>query len=261
MLALISPAKKMDFESQWDQDEYTHHNFMEHSQELVNTLQELSQAKIQSLMKLSDNLGELNYNRYKRFSAPFTPDNARPAALAFRGDTYVGLDADTLSKDDLKYAQDHLGILSGLYGVLRPLDLIQAYRLEMGTKLSNNRGEDLYDFWGDTLTKACNDRVKDHKDKTIISLASNEYIKSVKPKGLENAFITCHFKELKDGVPKTIGLFAKRARGAMARYIIQNRAETPSDLKRFKEDGYKFMQEMSDDENYVFLRATELQDA
>ena len=131
---------------------------------------------------------------------------------------------------------------------------MQAYRLEMGTKLNNKRGEDLYDFWGDALTNACEKAVKTHKDKSIISLASNEYIKAVKPKELNVPFITCHFKELKNGTPKTIGLFAKRARGAMARYIIQNRVETPTGLKKFKEDGYGFMAELSDDENYVFLR-------
>jgi len=254
MLALISPAKKMDFESDWNKDQYTQPDFLAETQELVDTAKALSQSSLQTLMKLSDKLGELNYNRYQRFATPFTPDNARPAVAAFRGDTYVGLDADSLSPDDLAYAQNHLGILSGLYGMLRPLDLIQAYRLEMGTKLTNPRGEDLYDFWGDRLTEACNDTVKDHKDKTIISLASNEYIKAVKPKGLNSPFITCHFKELKDGTPKTIGLFAKRARGAMARFIIQNRVEAPNGLKAFADDGYQFADTLSDEGNYVFMR-------
>lgn len=254
MLALISPSKKLDFESAWDTSAYTQSDFSDHTQELVDTAKTLSQAKIQSLMKLSDKLGALNYNRYQRYAMPFTPDNAKPAAYMFRGDTYVGLDADTLSVDDIDFAQGHLRILSGLYGLLRPLDLMQPYRLEMGTKLYNPRGEDLYDFWGDILTVACNDALKSHKDNSVISLASNEYIKSIKPKQLDGAFITCHFKEMKDSVPKTIGIFAKRARGMMARYMIQNRIETPSALKGFNQDGYEFIAALSDDTNYTFLR-------
>ena len=254
MLALISPAKKMDFESSCVVKKSTQPRFIDETETLVKIAKKLSSRDLQNLMKISEKLGALNHQRFQRFATPFTNDNARPAVLAFRGDTYVGLDADSLTMDDLSYAQKHLGILSGLYGVLRPLDLMQAYRLEMGTKLNNSHGEDLYDFWGDALTKACEKAVKNHKDKSIISLASNEYIKAVKPKNLNVSFITCHFKELKNGTPKTIGLFAKRARGAMARYIIQNRVETPTGLKKFKEDGYGFMAELSNDENYVFLR-------
>ena len=254
MFALISPAKKLDFDSECAIKKCTQPYFLDDTQELIKVTKKLSSQDLQNLMKISDKLGTLNHNRFQRFSTPFTNDNARPAVTAFRGDTYVGLDADSLTMDDLSYAQKHLGILSGLYGLLRPLDLMQAYRLEMGTKLNNKRGEDLYDFWGDALTNACEKAVKTHKDKSIISLASNEYIKAVKPKELNVPFITCHFKELKNGTPKTIGLFAKRARGAMARYIIQNRVETPTGLKKFKEDGYGFMAELSDDENYVFLR-------
>ena len=254
MLALISPAKKMDFESEWELNQYTQPDFLGYSQELVDTLKQLSPSRLQSLMKLSDKLGDLNYRRYQRFSVPFTTENARPAITAFRGDTYVGLDADSLSANDTLYAQEHLRILSGLYGLLRPLDLIQAYRLEMGTRLSNLRGENLYDFWGSVLTKSCNDIVQGHKDKTIISLASNEYIKAIKKDELNGKFMTCHFKELKDGEPKTIGLFAKRARGMMARFIIQNRIETPEGLKGFDIDGYEFTSLLSDESNYVFLR-------
>lgn len=254
MLALISPAKKLDFDSDCKVKNCTQPSFLNDTKKLVSTAKKLSSADLQKLMKISEKLGDLNHDRFQRFSTPFTQKNSRPAVMAFRGDTYVGLDADNLSSDDLFYAQDHLGILSGLYGVLRPLDLMQAYRLEMGTKLGNPRGEDLYDFWGDMIAKACNDAVKTHKDPTIISLASNEYIKVVKPKALEVPFITCHFKELKAGQPKTIGLFAKRARGAMARYIIQNRIETPKGLKTFKEDGYKFVSDLSDEQNYTFLR-------
>lgn len=254
MLALISPAKKMDFESEWCVENCTQPSFLNDSQELVDTVKQLSQSQLQTMMKLSDKLGALNYNRYQRYTTPFTQDNARPAVTAFRGDTYVGLDADTLSPDDLGYAQNHLGMLSGLYGLLRPFDLMQAYRLEMGTKLNNQRGKDLYAFWGDLLAEACNDRVREHKHKTIISLASNEYIKAIKQDKLESDFVTCHFKELKEDTPKTIGLFAKRARGMMARFIIQNRVETPDGLKEFDADGYGFMPSLSDKQNYVFLR-------
>jgi len=254
MLALVSPAKKLDFESEWLGDEHSQPSLLEHSSELVGVLKSYSKIKLQSLMKLPDKLGELNQARFQRFSAPFTTANSRPAIKAFKGDTYIGLDAETLSDEDLDFAQDHLGILSGLYGLLRPMDLMQAYRLEMGTKRHNDRGEDLYDFWGDVITESVNEAVKSHKNQSVICLASNEYIKSVKIKNLVGEFITCHFKEVRDGVPKVLGLYAKRARGAMARYIIQNCIEEPKALKSFNNDGYQFAAALSDDSNYVFLR-------
>jgi len=254
MLALISPAKKLDYKTDVPVQKHTQCAFLDETQTLVDILKDKSKSDIQNLMHLSDKLGQLNYDRYQTYQTPFTPDNARQAAYAFSGDTYVGLDAYTLSADDMDYAQDHLGLLSGLYGLLRPLDLMQPYRLEMGTKLNNERGEDLYDFWGDMIAKACNATTKNHKDRSIISLASNEYIKSVKPKNLDGDFITCHFKEMKNGAPKTIGLFAKRARGMMARYIITNRIETTSGLKGFDSDGYTFQESLSDDTNLTFLR-------
>jgi len=258
MLALISPAKKLDFECDWNVAKPTKPDLLKESKVLVDAVRELSKKKLQTLMKLSNPLAELNYNRFQDFATPFTVANARPAVTAFRGDTYVGLDADTLKAKDLEYAQKHLYILSGLYGLLRPLDLIQAYRLEMGTKLKNPRGKDLYDFWGGLITDAVNNAVSDdktHKDKTIVSLASNEYIKALKPKDLKGAFVTCHFKEGKGTDAKVVGLFAKRARGMMARYIIQNRIESPKGLKDFNADGYKFVSSLSDDGNYVFTRS------
>ncbi len=258
MLALVSPAKKLDFEGEWNAPNLTQPDFLDHTQELVDTAKALSKDEIQSLMKLSDKLGELNYARYQQFSTPFAPDNAKPAVYTFRGDTYVGLDADSLSDDELTFAQEHFRMLSGLYGMLRPLDLMQPYRLEMGTKLSNARGEDLYDFWGDILTSACNDATKGHKNRAVICLASNEYIKAVQPKGLEGDFITCHFKDVKNGAAKVIGLFAKRARGSMARYMIQNRIEEPEGLKSFDTDGYVYQDNESDDRNYVFIRNQEI---
>lgn len=254
MLALVSPAKKLDFESEWLGGKHSQPALLGKSQKLVAILKKKSESEIRSLMSLSEKLGKLNFDRYQSFSTPFTPANARPAVLAFRGDTYIGLDADSLSADDLDFAQEHLSLLSGLYGLLRPLDLIQPYRLEMGTKLGNPKGEDLYDFWGDILTKTCNENTKNHKDRTVICLASNEYIKAIKPKNLEGNFVTCHFKEIKNGAPKAIGLFAKRARGAMARYMIQNRIETPKKLQDFNLDGYKFAPDLSDETNYTFTR-------
>jgi len=255
MLALVSPAKKLDFESEWSASRPpTQLQFAQEVQELVTVLQAKSQSDIQGLMKLSDALGALNYQRYQQFSAHFGPDNAKPAIYSFRGDTYVGLDADSLTDDDIDFAGLHFRMLSGLYGLLRPMDLMQPYRLEMGTKLSNARGGNLYDFWGDKITNACNDATQGHKNRSVINLASNEYIKSVQPQKLEGDFITCHFKEVKDGVPKVIGLFAKRARGAMARYMIQNRIEEPEGLQSFDLDGYKFFADLSDAQNFVFVR-------
>ncbi len=257
MLALVSPAKKLDFESTWDASNLSQPDFMDDTQELVDTLKALPKERLQGLMKLSEKLGELNHARYQNFCAPFAPDNAKPAIYSFRGDTYVGLDADSLSDENITFAQEHFRMLSGLYGMLRPLDLMQPYRLEMGTKLHNNRGENLYDFWGNKLTQSCNDITKSHKNNSVICLASNEYIKAIQVKDLDGDFITCHFKEVKNGTAKVIGLFAKRARGSMARYIIQNKIEEPADLKNFTEDGYVFVAEQSNENNYVFLRDQE----
>jgi len=256
MLILISPAKKLDFETPAKFDDFSKPQFQSQSQELVKIAKKLNKADLARLMKLSDKLAELNYVRYQSFEKEFTPENSKQAAYAFRGDTYVGLDADTLSKDDLDYAQGHLRILSGLYGMLRPLDLMQPYRLEMGTKFSNPKGEDLYDFWHDTLTTAVNDDTREHACPSVINLASNEYIKAIDKKSLEPSFITPHFKEIKDGTPKVIGLFAKRARGMMARYIIQNRIENIDDLKNFTDGGYAYQADLSTDTDLVFTRAS-----
>ncbi|TVQ84540.1 MAG: peroxide stress protein YaaA [Micavibrio sp.] len=254
MLVLISPAKKLDFENAAPCKDFTKPRFQKQTGELVTLAKKLSCADLAQLMRLSDKLAELNYVRYQSFQPEFTPDNAKQALFAFRGDTYVGLDADSLSQDDLKYAQDHLRILSGLYGTLRPLDLMQPYRLEMGTKFKNPKGEDLYDFWQGLLTDAVNDDVAAHKNRVVVNLASNEYIKAVDPKALDAEFITPHFKEIKDGKAKIIGLLAKRARGAMARYIIQNRIEDPEELQKFAEDGYRFRPDLSKDSEPVFTR-------
>jgi cytoplasmic iron level regulating protein YaaA (DUF328/UPF0246 family) len=254
MLALVSPAKKLDFDKARESDKATQPVFQKDIQELVTELKKLGPDDIQDLMSLSVKLAELNYNRYQQFSDKFDASNSKPAAYLFRGDTYVGLDADSLSSDDMDYAQDHLRMLSGLYGLLRPLDLMQPYRLEMGTSFTNPRGKDLYAFWGDLLTKACNEAVKDHKDQSVINLASGEYIKAINAKKLDGPFVTCHFKEMKNGAPKVIGLFAKRARGMMARYMIQNRIETVEGLKGFNSDGYEYREDLSEDRSLVFVR-------
>ena len=255
MLALISPAKKLDAENEPPLGDFTIPQLLDNSEELVDTVKGLGKGRLKALMNLSDALTDLNHDRFERYATPFTPNNAKQAVFMFRGDTYVGLDADTLTKDDLTYAQHHIGILSGLYGVLRPLDLIQPYRLEMGSKLSTKRGKDLYAFWGSRLTDACNEVTASHENRTVVSLASKEYVGAIQPQGLAGPFVTCHFKEMREGVPRTIGLVAKKARGRMARFMVQNRVENGDDLKGFEEDGYAFAPELSGHEDLVFVRA------
>lgn len=248
MLVIVSPAKKLDFVTDALVADWTIPEFLDQSSELVKEARKLSRDKLSKLMKLSDNLTELNYERFRAFSTPFNPANARPAIYAFKGDTYVGLDADTLSDEDIDYAQDHFRILSGLYGLLRPRDLMQPYRLEMGRSLANKRGKNLYEFWGDRISDALNDQEKD----VIINCASNEYFKAVNEKALSARVITPVFKQVKDGEARMLGMMAKRARGLMARYIIQNRIEDPEDLKKFKSDGYKFQPMLSDHRTLEF---------
>lgn len=254
MLAIVSPAKKLQFSDALPQGEMSQPLFTSEVKSLVKTLQGKSAADLMQMMHISENLGTLNYERYQGFADQFDVDTARQAAFLFQGDTYVGLQAASFSDADLSYAQDHFAILSGLYGILRPLDLMQPYRLEMGTKLSNDNGENLYDFWGDKITAYIQSAIKDHKAPYVINLASNEYIKAVKEKSFGDAFITCHFKENRDGKLKTIGLMAKRARGMMARYIIQNKIETPEGLKAFTSGDYAFDASLSDAQNLYFTR-------
>ncbi len=257
MLAIVSPAKKLDFEKAKSLEGCAEPALLERTADLAAILKAKTVTEIKSLMSLSDNLAQLNYDRYQRFETPFTNENAKPALYVFKGDTYVGLDAESLSEEDITYAQDHLLMLSGLYGALRPKDLMQPYRLEMGTKLANDKGEDLYDFWGGDVSALCNEASKGHKNRAVINLASNEYNKVIQPKAVEGAFITCHFKEMKGGTPKVIGLFAKRARGSMARYMIQNKIEEPEGLKGFDLDGYAYVPEASDETNFTFIRDQE----
>ena len=255
MLVVISPAKKLDVESPAEKSlNFTKPARLGGSLDLINVARKLKHKQLADLMKLSDNLVELNLQRYKDFSTPFTKKNAKQAALTFMGDTYVGLDASSFSADEHKYAQDHLRILSGLYGVLRPLDLIQPYRLEMGIRLKTAKGKNLYDFWGEQITLNLNKSLSKVKSKYLINCASNEYYKVIKPGILKADIITTVFKQVKDGEARMLGMMAKRARGAMARYIIQNHIDRPEGLKDFKADGYRFQGKLSDPQTFEFHR-------
>ncbi len=254
MLAILSPAKKLDYETDPNKSVHSQPDLLDQAEELVKEAKKLKPANLKAMMKISDNLADLNHQRFQDFSTPFTLANAKQAGFAFKGDAYVGLDIETLSDDDLAYAQDHFRILSGLYGLLRPMDLMQAYRLEMGTKFANKRGKDLYSFWDSRVTDAVNDLLAKQKEPVLVNLASNEYYKVLQPKNIKGKIITCQFKEIKDGQTRMIGVFAKKARGMMTRYIIQNRVETPDGLKGFKSEGYEFREDLSNDNTYVFTR-------
>lgn len=206
------------------------------------------------MMKVSEAIADLNVKRYKAFRDEFTADNSKEAIFAFKGDVYLGFDAESMTKTQIKYAQKRIRILSGLYGLLKPLDLMQAYRLEMGTKLSTRRGKNLYEFWGDKITESINEELQSHKKKVIINLASNEYYKSVRPKILDAEVINVSFKEYKGEDLKFISFFAKRARGLMARYIVQNKVEDPEGLKKFDLENYQFSSEGSDENELLFIR-------
>ena len=257
MLVVVSPAKNLDFESSIPVSDFSQPAMLEDTNRLMEVCRTLSPADLSSLMKISDKLATLNANRFAEFSTPFTIDNARQAMYAFNGDVYTGLDAYTLSEDSVAYAQNHLRILSGLYGLLRPLDLMQAYRLEMGTKLANSDGKDLYAFWDDRITQVLNDAMEEQGDNVLVNLASNEYFKAVKKKQLNGMVITPTFKDCKNGQYKIISFFAKKARGLMARYIIENRVEDVDGLKAFDVDGYVFSEEQSSSTELVFLRNQE----
>ncbi|MBT5073107.1 MAG: peroxide stress protein YaaA [Kordiimonadaceae bacterium] len=254
MIVVVSPAKKLDFVSDEIRPNWSKPDYLEQSEKLIKSVRKLSRKKIAGLMNLSDNLADLNYERYRDFELPFTPANARQAVYAFKGDTYIGLDVDSLSEDDLNFAQDHFRILSGLYGMLRPLDLIQAYRLEMGCRLNTPRKKNLYDFWGSELTDGLNQLLKEQKTDVVINCASQEYFKSIREKELNGRVVTPVFKFVKDGMVKSPGMMAKRARGMMARYIIQNKIEDVQKLKKFNLDGYKFQPTLSNDDKMEFHR-------
>ncbi len=254
MLALLSPAKKLDFDRTDTPETYTNLVLQADTAELLTTARKQTANDLQNLMKISDDLSELNYQRFQAMTFPFTQENAKQAGFAFNGDTYTGLDITTLNASDLSYAQDHVRILSGLYGLVRPLDLIQPYRLEMGTRMKNTRGANLYEFWGSKLADAINDQLESHANKTVINVASNEYFKAVQKKQLNHPVVTPVFKEIKGDVAKMIGFSAKRARGMMARYISQNRIDTPEGIKDFNSAGYSFQPSHSNETEYHFYR-------
>ncbi len=253
MLMVISPAKTLDYGSPLATEEHTQPMFLDDARNLIDQLDKLEPHQVSNLMSISDKLGQLNADRFRSWRTPFTPDNARQAVLAFKGDVYTGLDAASFQPGDFTFAQNQLRILSGLYGVLRPLDLMQPYRLEMGTRFENSRGKDLYAFWGQLLTNTLNDELA-NDDGVLINLASNEYFKSIQTKALAARIVTPQFKDWKNGQYKMISFYAKKARGLMCRYAIQNRITQVGDLKGFNLEGYRFSDEQSSGDTWIFLR-------
>lgn len=254
MLITLSPSKGQDFDSPSLSKIHSKPESLKDSELLIKELRKFKRHDIQQLMDVSENIAQLNVERYRSFKMPFTMRNAKQAIFAFKGDVYSGIDIDKYKETDLTYAQDHLRILSGLYGCLRPLDLIQPYRLEMKTRLANSRGDNLYQFWGDSITETLNQQLGKQKQPVLVNLASNEYFKSVKPKKLKGRLLTINFKETKDGKTRVVAIFAKRARGMMADYILRNRIENPEDIKKFNQSGYRFAKGLSDDKQWTFVR-------
>ena len=255
MLIVISPAKTLDFDTPPPVRKCTIPVFLDEAQELVGRLGKLSAGELAKLMGVSKKIAELNYRRYREWRLPFTSSNAKQAVWAFRGDVYTGLEADSFQSKDLEFAQRHLRMLSGLYGILRPLDLMQPYRLEMGARFAPRRGGgDLYQFWGGKITERLSRDLKRMRPPVLVNLASQEYFKSVRTDDLGAPVITPVFKESRNGAYKVISFSAKKARGAMSRYIVKNRISDPADLKQFKEGGYRYSKSLSDDANWVFTR-------
>ncbi|BFM04916.1 peroxide stress protein YaaA [Halioxenophilus aromaticivorans] len=254
MLMVISPAKTLDYDTKPSTKTATQPDFLQDSQILIDELKQLSPHDISGLMSISDQLGVLNYDRFQEWSQPFDADNAKQAVLAFKGDVYTGLEAENFNRSEYSFAQKHLRILSGLYGLLRPLDLMQAYRLEMGTKFANSRGKDLYQFWGDKVTDALNEQLKKLKTDTLVNLASNEYFKVVNKKRLNAEIITPVFKDLKNDQYKIISFYAKKARGMMAAWVIENGVTEVDGIVDFNRAGYQYNEAMSDAKQWVFTR-------
>jgi len=249
---ILSPAKRLDFSDPAIDAPATAHRMTDDVRSLSVTARRQTQTDLRRLMGISADLAKLNQARFKAFDPD--SDEGLQAALAFAGDVYQGLDARSLAADDLHWAQDHLRILSGLYGLLRPLDRIQPYRLEMGTRLKTRRGSSLYDFWGDRISKALNADAGGHADPTLVNLASQEYFGAVDAKALKLPIVNIHFREEKDGESRIISFFAKKARGTMARYAIENRIDRAEDLKSFDRDGYGFQASPSTDNDWIFTR-------
>ncbi|MFA9371970.1 MAG: peroxide stress protein YaaA [Labilibaculum antarcticum] len=254
MLIVISPSKTLDFESPAISNIHSDASFLKESKLLIKELQKLKADDIAELMGISPKLAQLNFERFHQWNTPFTQENSKQALLAFKGDVYTGIDASTFSQENFIQAQSDLRILSGLYGVLKPMDLIQAYRLEMGKKIETSKGENLYQFWGDTITKSINQSLNENDHKHLINLASNEYFKSINKKKIKAEIITPAFKDLKNGEYKMISFFAKKARGLMTRFIIQNKITDPEELKAFDMDGYMYNPTLSKEKEPVFTR-------
>jgi cytoplasmic iron level regulating protein YaaA (DUF328/UPF0246 family) len=251
MIILLSPSKGQDFETHPKSD-YTQPVLLSKSNQLIKKLKKMKPSQLQQLMSISENLAELNYQRFQDFKTPFEFGTAKQAALAFKGDVYNGLEAEQLSESDWAFAQLHLRILSGLYGYLRPLDLIMPYRLEMKTKLVNEKGENLYQFWDMEITDRLNDELK--ADDFVVNLASNEYFKAIKKAKLKSNVLTLHFKDTKDGKTRVIGYFAKKARGMMANALIKNRVTKAEQIKSIVVDDYKYCESLSKNNDWVFER-------
>jgi cytoplasmic iron level regulating protein YaaA (DUF328/UPF0246 family) len=254
MLIVLSPAKSLDYKTPAQVKSPTLPEFVSESAKLIADLRKLSPLEVSNLMGLSDQLAALNVGRYRDWSKKFTEENSKPAIYAFNGDVYDGFDVKTLNTKALDFAQDHLRILSGLYGALRPLDLMQAYRLEMGTSFKNPRGKDLYAFWGERVTDSLKKILEKQKKPVLLNLASEEYFKVLQPKNMYCQVISPVFQDGKDGKYKIISFYAKRARGLMARYVVDNRITDPADLKGFNLDGYKYLAPESSPEKPLFRR-------
>ena len=254
MLAILSPAKTLDFDSPLVTDQHSVPKFTKESTALIRTLRKLEPSEIGSLMGISDKLASLNHDRYAQWSPSFDDETARASILAFKGDVYQGLNAPTMSKRDFTWAQKRLRVLSGLHGLLRPLDRIHPYRLEMGTKLDNPKGKDLYQFWGSKVTDALNEALAEQRSKVLVNLASNEYYKVVQADQIQGRVLTINFKEWRRDAYRFVSFSAKRARGLMARYMIDQRAENAEALRGFDVDGYAFNEDLSSEDEWIFTR-------
>ncbi|WP_321324538.1 peroxide stress protein YaaA [Thiomicrorhabdus sp.] len=257
MLMVVSPAKALDESTPVQTDLHTKGALLNEAAQLIDELKGVGPVEIGQMMHISEKLSELNYERFQDWTMPFPKDKAKQAAWLFKGDVYQGLDAYSLSEKGIEYIQNHLAILSGLYGLLKPCDDMLPYRLEMGTKFANQKGKDLYTFWGSQITEQLNKLLAEQESKTLVNLASNEYFKAVKKKELNGRIITPIFKDWKNGQYKIISFYAKKARGLMARYAADNQVENAEDLKYFDTDGYKFNPEMSSETDWVFTRKIE----
>ena len=253
MVTLISPSKTLNFENNNVCNLKTNCRLINYTTKLHKILVSYSMSDLKELMSVSDKIAELNYNRFKSWKNPSESDSSKQAIYAFKGDVYSGLDAESIKEDKLEFLQNNLRIISGFYGLLRPFDKILPYRLEMSTKLGNARGKNLYEFWGDNITNLLNNDIED-ENSYVVNLASNEYFKSIKKNKLKNKIITPIFKEFKNGTYKTIAIYAKKARGLMSRFIIDNKIQKPENLKSFNLERYSFDTNLSDDYNYVFTR-------